>query len=169
MEPGNTVYCRHCGSAITVRTLVCPHCGMGQDVNAGKRNNKAVMVVVVAMAACFFGIVVLGIVAAIAIPQYAEHRSRGGDALARGELMKARFACESYLETNGCYPESLEQAGFKPTGDATVKYERESDECYSITAVHQNGRRIFAVTSNDAANVYFKQKDEPDSEFKLLQ
>ena len=167
MEPDRRIYCRHCGATITAKTLVCPNCGLGQDLNAGK-SNKAVMVVVIVLVAGFFGIAVLGIVAAIAIPQFTEYRSRGGDASARAELMKARTACDNYLGTNENYPESLEQTGFKPAENVTVNYERVGDEGYSISAVHQNGRKIFAVTSNESDKVYVKQKDAPDSEFKPL-
>jgi Tfp pilus assembly protein PilE len=141
---------------------------MGQDLNAGK-SNKAVMVVVIVLVAGFFGIAMLGIVAAIAIPQFTEYRSRGGDASARAELMKAQAACDTYLGTHETYPESLEQAGFKPAVNVTVDYQRVGDEGYSITAVHQNGRRVFAVVSNDAAKIYVKQKNAPDSEFKPLE
>jgi len=168
MVPGTRLYCRHCGSTITARTLVCPNCGLGQDANAGK-SNKAVMVAVIVLVAGFFGIAMLGIVAAVAIPQFAEYRSKGGDASARAELMKARTACDSYFETNENYPESLEQAGFTPAENVTVNYAREVDGSFSISAVHQNGRRIFAATSNDSANLYVKQKDAPDSEFKPLE
>lgn len=168
MEPGNRLYCRHCGAAITARTLVCPNCGMGQDANAGK-SNKVVMAVVIVLVAGFFGIAMLGIVAAIAIPQFAEYRSRGGVASARAELMKAQTACESFHEANENYPDSLEQAGFTPLENVTVNYERVGVEGYSISAIHQNGRRIFAVISDDGAKVYVKQKDAPDSEFKPLE
>lgn len=168
MEPGGTVFCRHCGSTIAAKTLVCPKCGRGQDANAGK-SNKAVVVVVIALVAGIFGIAVLGIVAAIAIPQFASYRSKGGDASARAELMRARSACDSFLEANGSYPESLEQAGFKPAENVTVNYRREGDGGYSITALHQNGRSVVAFTSDDPANVYSRRKDAPDSEFKPLE
>jgi Tfp pilus assembly protein PilE len=168
METGATVFCRHCGSRITAKTLVCPACGRGQDVNSGK-GSKAAMILVIVLVAGFFGIAVLGIVAAIAIPQFAEYRSRGGDALARVELMKARAACDSYSTNNKYYPESLNQTGFKPAENVTVNYEREGEASYRITAVHQNGRKVFAVTSQDTAKVYVKQKDAADSDFKPLE
>jgi Tfp pilus assembly protein PilE len=167
METRTTVYCRHCGSAITVNTLVCPKCGMGQDGSAGKRNNTAV-ILVIALAVGFVGIAVIGILAAIAIPQFAEYRSRGGDASARAELMNAKVACESYFVDNKHYPESLDQAGFKPAEKVSVNYERDGDENYSITAEHQSGRKVFAATSKDSSKVYVKQKDAPDSEFAPL-
>jgi type IV pilus assembly protein PilA len=168
METGATVFCRHCGSTITAKTLVCPTCGRGQDVNSGK-TSKAAMIVVIVLVAGFFGIAVLGILAAIAIPQFAQYRSKGGDASARVELMKARAACDSYIANNKNYPESLTEAGFKPAENVMVNYEREGESSYRVTAVHRNGRRVFAVTSQDPAKVYAKQKDAPDSEFKPLE
>ncbi len=168
METGAKMFCRHCGSAITAKTLVCPACGKGQDANSGKRS-KAAMLLVIVVVAGFFGIAVLGIVAAIAIPQYAAYRSKGSDALARVELTKARAACESYFANTRYYPESLDQAGFKPVANVTVKYEREDEAHYSITAEHQNGGKLFAATSRDPAKVYVKQKGAPDSELKPLE
>lgn len=168
METGGTLFCRHCGSTIAPKTLVCPKCGKGQDANAGK-SNKAAVIVVIALVAGICGIAVLGIVAAIAIPQFASYRSKGGDASARAELVRARAACDSFLAANGAYPESLEQAGFKPVENVTVSYQREGDAGYSITAVHQNGRSVVVFTTDDPANVYSKQKDAPDSEFKPLE
>jgi Tfp pilus assembly protein PilE len=127
------------------------------------------MLLVIVLVAGFFGIAVLGIVAAIAIPQFAAYQSKGSDALARVELTKARAACDSYFDTAKNYPESLEQAGFKPAEKITVKYEREGEAGYRVTAEHQNGRKLFAATSQDPAKVYVKQKDAPDSELKPLE
>lgn len=168
METGATVFCRHCGSRITAKTLVCPTCGRGQDVSSGK-NSKMAMVLIIVLVAGFFGIAVLGIVAAIAIPQFAEYRSKGGDAVARVELMKARDACDNYITNNRNSPESLNQAGFKPAEKVMVKYEREGEVGYRVTAVHQNGRKVFAATSQEPARIYVKRKDAPDSEFKPLE
>ncbi len=168
METGAKMFCRHCGSVITAKTLVCPACGKGQDANSGKRS-KAAMILVIVLVAGFFGIAVLGIVAAIAIPQYAAYRSKGSDALARGELTKARAACDSYFAYNRYYPESLDQAGFKPAENVTVTYDREGETGYSITAAHQNGGKLFAATLQDPAKVYVKAKDAPDSELKPLE
>jgi Tfp pilus assembly protein PilE len=168
MEAGATVFCRHCGSKISRKTLVCPTCGRGQDVNSGK-TSKAAMIVVIVLVAGFFGIAVLGIVAAIAIPQFAQYRSKGSDALARVELMKARAACDSYIANTKSYPESLNQAGFQPAENVMVNYEREGEVNYRVTAVHRNGRKVFAVTSQDPTKIYAKQKEAPDSEFNPLE
>jgi prepilin-type N-terminal cleavage/methylation domain-containing protein len=68
-------------------------------------------------------IVIIGMLAAIAIPQFVIYRSRSIDAQLKSDLRNAAVAVEGYFAKRSVYPASIEEAeafGFHPTSGVTV-------------------------------------------------
>jgi type IV pilus assembly protein PilA len=68
-------------------------------------------------------IVIIGMLAAIAIPQFVIYRSRSIDAQLKSDLRNAAVAVEGYFAKRSVYPSSIEEAeafGFHPTSGVTV-------------------------------------------------
>jgi type IV pilus assembly protein PilA len=67
-------------------------------------------------------IIIIGILAAIAIPVFLNQRTKGWDAQAKSDLKNMATAQETYLTDNGTYTAALgdlETAGFNVSGDTS--------------------------------------------------
>ena len=65
---------------------------------------------------------IISIIAAIAVPRYAESKAAAGDAAAKSDLRNAMTAMEHYSLRFGSYPAAigdLAQVGFNPTSNVT--------------------------------------------------
>ena len=87
-------------------------------------------------------IAIIGILAAIAIPQFAAYRKRSFEAQVKSDLHNAAVAEEAYFVNgntyracNGCTGANLE--GFNPTGTVTLDSSGGSST-FILTATHQN-------------------------------
>jgi type IV pilus assembly protein PilA len=71
-------------------------------------------------------IIIIGILAAIAIPVFLNQRQKGWDAQAKSDLKNMATAQETYLTDSGSYDNggttitNLTSAGFKPSADTTA-------------------------------------------------
>jgi len=68
-------------------------------------------------------IIIIGILAAIAIPVFLNQRQKGWDAQAKSDLKNMATAQETYLTDNGVYTGTLADlttAGFKTSADTTA-------------------------------------------------
>ena len=68
-------------------------------------------------------IIIIGILAAIAIPVFLNQRKKGWDAQAKSDLKNMATAQETYLTDSGVYTTAvldLAGAGFKVSGDTTA-------------------------------------------------
>lgn len=102
-------------------------------------------------------IAIIGILAAIAIPQFAEYRQRGFDARARSDLRNAATAEEAYFVDNETYvpcgsatcPGLL--PGFKGMSDAQVVMDITGDAVAFVgTSSHPKGTAGLTYTWNSA-------------------
>src|SRR3954453_9852288 len=69
-------------------------------------------------------IIIIGILAAIAIPVFLRQREKGWDAAVKSDLRNAATAEETFLTDNGTYTQAvsdLTTAGFKPSADSNYK------------------------------------------------
>lgn len=79
---------------------------------------------------------IMGLLAAIAVPQFARYRSTALDAGARSDLRNAAVAEEAYYARNNEYTtsvEALKDNGFRQTQGVTLTIEATRDE-FSMTA-----------------------------------
>jgi type IV pilus assembly protein PilA len=97
-------------------------------------------------------IVIIGLLAVIAIPQFISYRSRAIDAQLKSDLRNAAVAVESYFAKWSSYPASVAQIqgyGFEPTDGVTLTITVVTPNSYSITATKPGGTQpSFTFTSS---------------------
>ncbi|WP_223913314.1 DUF2628 domain-containing protein [Geobacter sp. AOG1] len=137
---------------------------MGRAVEiarAGGVNNVALVLVPL------IGIALLGIIAAIAIPQFAAYRTKSFNAAALSELKNARTCVDTYYAEHKVYPDSLEQANFRKTQDIDVHFNDVATDKYTLVAMHPKGDKEFAAKS-DVPDLLCRSNKNKDSEFVPL-
>ena len=100
-------------------------------------------------------VIIIGILAAIAIPTFLKQREKGWESAAQSELRNAAIAQESYATDagNGSYTGTLadlEAEGFNPSADITFLVEpvtQTNATTYCMTAVHTAGGSTYAFGS----------------------
>ena len=105
-------------------------------------------------------IIIIGILAAIAIPVFLNQRKKGWDAQAKADLKNMATAEETYLTDNGSYASvtditaagnALVSAGFKPSADTTNhKAVATGGTSYCLSVSSKSGQ-IWKYTSDSAA------------------
>jgi prepilin-type N-terminal cleavage/methylation domain-containing protein len=65
-------------------------------------------------------VAIIGILAAIAIPQFAAYRQRGYDGRAESDLRNFATAQEAYFASNEAYTTAITPPGFKQSADVTI-------------------------------------------------
>ena len=90
-------------------------------------------------------VAIIGILAAIAIPQFAAYRQRGFDARANSDLRNAATSEEAYFASNQVYKSCTDKAtcetnlpGFKGSAGTTIAMTN-STTFFSGTATNTNG------------------------------
>ncbi len=64
-------------------------------------------------------VIIIGILAAIAIPKFANTKAKAFDATAVSDLRNAMVALEAYFATNSTYPATIDDADFQPSAGVT--------------------------------------------------
>jgi len=85
-------------------------------------------------------VAIIGILAAIAIPQFAAYRKRGHEAQVKSDLRNAAVAQESYFAANSTYKSGTMSAGNPPGFNATT----------GVTVVAAVGTNTFQMTAQHA-------------------
>ena len=91
-------------------------------------------------------VAIIGILAAIAIPQFSAYRQRGFDARANSDLRNAATAEEAYFATNQAYKSCASQTacetdlpGFQGSTGVTMAMVNNANVSFSGTAKHTAG------------------------------
>jgi prepilin-type N-terminal cleavage/methylation domain-containing protein len=87
-------------------------------------------------------IVVIGLLAAIAIPQFMIYRSEAIDAQMKSDLRNASIAVEAYYAKQSVLPASLAETagyGFQSTAGVTVSFVILTPTSYTLTAAKTGG------------------------------
>lgn len=87
-------------------------------------------------------IAVIGLLAAIAIPQFMTYRSEAVDAVLKSDLRNASVAIEAYFAKQSVLPASLTEIagyGFHPSAGATVSLVILSSTTYTLNAAKPGG------------------------------
>jgi type II secretory pathway pseudopilin PulG len=162
---GAARFCTACGGALN-GAASCPQCGTQVIAPAGKMSGGAIAAIVVTVALFFF-IFVGGILAAIAIPQFAAYRMKAFNATANAELRNVKTSMESYYIDHQLYPESLEQAGYTVMAkDVEVEIIKLEDGRYAVHSYHNKGDREY-LTFTVGQEVYSKPKSAPNDAYEL--
>ncbi len=93
-------------------------------------------------------VAIIGILAAIAIPQFAAYRTRGFNADAQSAVRNAATSLEAFYADNQTYnvtPAQLAAAGYTPK--ATITLNAGGDTAtYQITGQHNSSTRVYTLT-----------------------
>jgi type IV pilus assembly protein PilA len=95
-------------------------------------------------------IAIIGILAAIAIPQYTSYRQRGYNTKAKGELKNYYTACQAYLSdvtvASDCALATV-APWFTPSADVTITIAG-FPSMAGTTAVHSSGTSTYTINAN---------------------
>ena len=87
-------------------------------------------------------VAIIGILAAIAIPQFAAYRKRGHEAQIKSDLRNAAVAEEAYFAANSLYKAGVATnallPGFNQTTGVTVTAALVGTQGFTLSAVHSN-------------------------------
>jgi type IV pilus assembly protein PilA len=98
-------------------------------------------------------IIIIGILAAIAIPVFLNQRKKGWDAQAKADLKNMATAEETYLTDSGAYTSTLgalTTAGFKASADTTDHKAVATDGTSYCLSVSSKSGQIWKYTSESA-------------------
>jgi prepilin-type N-terminal cleavage/methylation domain-containing protein len=90
-------------------------------------------------------VAIIGILAAIAIPQFAAYRQRGFDARANSDLRNAATSEEAYFATNQAYKSCSSSGcetslpGFKLSAGTTMQMTNNANTSFTGTSTSTNG------------------------------
>ena len=93
-------------------------------------------------------IAIIGILAAIAVPQFNAYRLRGYNTGGKSDAKNASIAQEAYFDDNKRYTgdlASLTSYGFRQTQAVTLSASGD-DTAYTITAYHGSGDMTYTIT-----------------------
>ncbi len=145
------MYCPKCGTQNDDNAFRCIKCGIViQQVPSGKKKNTAVIVLVVA--GIVIGLFILiGILAAIAIPPLVNQQTKARNAVAQVEVRNAcQSAAEFFLEHPGktMTLDDLKEQGFAKNPDIELSIENGTMKNLSIHAKHSKGNKVYVADKN---------------------
>ena len=113
------MFCTKCGNKANEGDAYCAKCGekLGAAVDAKKKSNKVLFIVLFGCLGLMFVVPVVGIMAAIAVPRFAQMLEKSREGASKGNLASIRSAISIYYSENEKFP-TLEII----TSDAFNKY-----------------------------------------------
>jgi type IV pilus assembly protein PilA len=102
-------------------------------------------------------IAIVGLLAAIATPQFISYRKQGIDSQLKSDLRNAAVAVESYYAKQSAYPTSIDEIqeyGFHASDGVTVTLTLVTPSSYTITAAKSGGTQpsFTFISSSGAIN-----------------
>lgn len=98
-------------------------------------------------------IAIIGILAAIAIPNFVAYRQKGYDASANADIKNAYSSAQAYFSdypTGAVSLAALQNYGFRSTTNVTLTIENGTESALSLRTAHGSGTKTFSM---DAAGV----------------
>jgi len=98
-------------------------------------------------------IAIIGILAAIAIPQFTAYRTRGYETAAKSDVKNAYTSAQALFSdtpTATATTGNLTSYGYKQSANVTLAVVTGAMSNLAITATHANGGRIYTVDSQGA-------------------
>ena len=95
-------------------------------------------------------VAIIGILAAIAIPQYAQYRTDAMNSAAESELKNVQTSLEGYYTTNNYeYPDTdLTDLDFETSDEVVIEYQNISgNQTYAVCAAHQGGDTAYFLNN----------------------
>jgi type IV pilus assembly protein PilA len=93
-------------------------------------------------------VVIIGILAAIAIPRFANTKGKAFDAAAKTDLRNAMTAQEAYFADNQEYTATLADLDMETSQGVTVAIASGDADGYEMTATHASSTNTYCVNSD---------------------
>lgn len=100
-------------------------------------------------------VAIIGILAAIAIPQFQRYRERAFDGRSQSDLRNMMTSQEAHFTDNEAYADDvaeLEDFGFRPSDGVTAEVVDGDEAAWSGTACHPAGTLLYTYDSDGAEN-----------------
>jgi type II secretory pathway pseudopilin PulG len=109
-------YCAQCGTDVPAGAAACPNCGRpapgaAPGAAAARQGNRTLVMVLVGCAAVFVGIGVVGILAALIIPNYLDALQKAKQKRTLADMWKIGGAVELYKAKLGFFPAATDMNG----------------------------------------------------------
>ena len=104
-------------------------------------------------------IAIIGILAAIAIPNFVTYRQRGYDAAANADIKNAFTAAQAYFtdnETGTVTEEELKKYGYTKSKGVVLNPSGTAANNLKITAYHKSGTKVYSI--NAEGEIEFKPR-----------
>jgi type IV pilus assembly protein PilA len=141
VKQADEMFCSNCGAIIKIRSLSCPRCGKKQR----KDGMGCFPIAAIVLGIGIFGIAVLGILAAIAIPQFSAYRARAYQVAVTAELNEICKAQEAYFTQNDKYTDSLEELGYITKPNISIRINELDDECFYAQGEMKNLNKRYLI------------------------
>ena len=149
------MYCPKCGKQNDDNNFKCTSCRTiiqqmpHSDAPVLVKSTSGVILAVIGGA--FFAIMMIGILAAIAIPQFSAYRTRSYNSSAQADLRNAATAQEAFYVDNSSYTNSLENLvgsyyGLSINQDVNIQILKGDEYGYMMVASHKSGDRTYQLT-----------------------
>jgi len=150
------MYCPKCGIKNDDNAFRCVKCGIIiqqiPSIPLKKDNTSTILLIVIGVV---FGLMIvisiIGILAAIAIPQFAAYRTRAYNAQACTELQKACAAAGSFFKGHPdqiITLDNLKETGVIMSPDIELFIEDGTKENLKVRAKHEKGNKIYITDQN---------------------
>lgn len=132
------MFCRKCGGKLTDGATFCADCGwpVSGVPLPGKGGSGAAGTVVLIIVAGFSFVVVIGIMAAIAIPKFANTKEKAYVAAQKADLRDLATAEESYFVDHKTYSMDFHEMNYTPTRTVVIAVTAASAEGWTANASH---------------------------------
>lgn len=98
-------------------------------------------------------VLIIGVLAAIAIPIYLNTQATAKDNTAKTTVTDAKTSVVAYYTAQGTLPASLSAAGFNPSSDLVVTYIPGTGSTFCISANFTGSSTIYRTTDTTATGV----------------
>ncbi len=93
-------------------------------------------------------VAIIGILAAIAIPQFSAYRAKAFNSAAETDLRNLMTAEEAYFADNQTYTKTQSLLGNKTSQNVTLTVNNASSTDYDATSRHSSGNKTYSVTGS---------------------
>jgi Tfp pilus assembly protein PilE len=148
-------FCSSCGEIIQIKMLTCPYCGTKQKKEGGM-GCLAIGAIVVGIG--FVGMAIIGILAAIAIPQFAAYRERSYEASIKAELQNLASAEQSFFQENNRYTNNMSDLEYE-VADPQVRIEivQADESCFDARGKSEKAKKIFWINCKGEIQAQIKK------------
>ena len=90
-------------------------------------------------------VAIIGILAAIAIPQFANYRTKSYNTNAKAELKSAYTGCQAYMADKAANACALADSAFNNSSDVTINVTNTGSTTWAATASHTAGNVTYTI------------------------